>query len=206
MAGHHSHNDRTNTGSIHDLPSMIHILERPDVRRQVAPLSVAGYHHLRDLGLVGVRTELLDGVIVEKMTKSPLHTFLAQRIHAWLSEGLPPGWQLRKEDPLTLARSEPEPDLAIVPGGVETYRTHHPSTAELVAEIAVSSVEVDRAKADLYAEAGVSVYWLVLAERHAVEVYSQPGSGGYASTEVLGTGDGLETWYGTHIALDDLFA
>lgn len=184
---------------------MIEILERPEVRCRVAPISVAGYHQLRDLGLVEVKTELLNGVIVEKITKSPLHTFLAQRLHVWLAEGLPSGWQLRKEDPLTLVSSEPEPDLALVAGSAETYRSHHPTTADLVVEIAVSSVEVDRAKADVYGEAGVSVYWLVLAEHHRVEVYSQPSPNGYACTETLGSGDRLETWYGTRIPVDDLF-
>ncbi len=185
---------------------MIEILERPDVRRRVAPLSVAGYHRLRNLGLVGIKTELLNGVIVEKMTKSPLHTFLVQRIHAWLTEGLPSGWQLRKEDPLTLVSSEPEPDLALVAGNAGTYRSHHPTTAALVVEVAVSSVEVDRAKADVYAEAGVAAYWLVLAEHGKVEVYSQPSPGGYAHTEMLGSGDRLETWYGTPLPIAELFA
>jgi hypothetical protein len=53
---------------------MIDILERPEIRRQPAPLSLEGYHVLRDLGLVPVKRELLDGVVVEKMTRSPLHT------------------------------------------------------------------------------------------------------------------------------------
>jgi hypothetical protein len=185
---------------------MIEILEHPAVRRQVAPLSVAGYHQLRDLGLVEVKTELLNGVIVEKMTKSPLHTFLAHRIQVWLAEGLPPGWQLRKEDPLTFVNSEPEPALALVEGDFERYRTRHPTTAELVVEIAVSSIEVDRAKADLYAEAGVRTYWLVLAAQRTVEVYTVPRPTGYASTRVLSSGDTLETWYGVRIRLDDLFA
>ena len=101
---------------------MIELLERPAVRHQVAPLSVDGYHKLRDLGLVRVKTELLNGVIVEKMTKSPLHTFLAQRLYDQLRADLPLGYQLRKEDPLTLATSEPEPDLAIVAGTAETFR------------------------------------------------------------------------------------
>jgi Uma2 family endonuclease len=185
---------------------MIEILEHPAVRRQVARLSVAGYHQLRDLGLVGVKTELLNGVIVQKMTKSPLHTFLAHRIQIWLAEELPSGWQLRKEDPLTFVNSEPQPDLALVEGDFEIYRTHHPTTAELVVEIAVSSIEVDRAKADLYAEASVPTYWLVLAAQRTVEVYTQPRPTGYASTRVLGSGDTLETWYGARIRLDDLFA
>ncbi|AUB83409.1 Uma2 family endonuclease [Candidatus Thiodictyon syntrophicum] len=185
---------------------MIELLERPAVRRQVAPLSVSGYHALLDLGLVAVKTELLNGVIVEKMTKSPLHTFLAHRLYDRLAAGLPAGYQLRKEDPLTLAASEPEPDIAIVFGDIERFRTHHPTTAELVVEVAVTSVGVDRAKAGIYAMAGVSVYWLVLAEEGAVEVYSGPGPQGYRHRETRGRGDTLETWYGTLIHLDEVFA
>jgi Uma2 family endonuclease len=185
---------------------MIEILERSAVRRQVAPFSVESYHKLRDLGLVPVKTELLNGVIVEKMTKSPLHTLLAHRLFDRLSAGLPPDCQLRKEDPLTLATSEPEPDIAIVLGDIESYRDQHPTTAELVVEIAVSSVEVDRAKADLYAKAGVAIYWLVLAEECAVEVYSEPGDSGYRNMETCGIGHRLETWYGMRIPIDAVFA
>jgi Uma2 family endonuclease len=185
---------------------MIEILERPAVRRQVAPLSVEGYHKLRDLRLVAVRSELLNGVVVEKMTKSPLHTLLTHRFYDRLAAELPPGFQLRKEDPLTLSTSEPEPDIAIVSGGIEAYRDHHPRTAKLVVEVAVSSVDVDRAKADLYAEAGVPAYWLVLAEERAVEVHSLPTRGGYERVETRRPGDALETWYGATIPLDELFA
>ena len=184
---------------------MIELLERPAVRHQVAPLSVHGYHKLRDLGLVRVKTELLNGVIVEKMTKSPRHTYLVQRLHEFLAKDLPLGYQLRKEDPLTLATSEPEPDLAIVAGTAESFRHHHPTTAELVVEIAVSSVEIDRAKADLYAAASVPTYWLVLPEAAAVDVYSEPTPAGYGQVRRLGAGDLLCSWYGTRIDLDELF-
>lgn len=83
------------------------------------PFSVERYHELPDPGIMPVKTELLNGVIVEKMTKSPLYTLLAHRLFGRLAIALPTGYQLRKEDPLTLATSEPEPDLAIVPGDGE---------------------------------------------------------------------------------------
>ncbi len=187
-------------------PQLVEMLGRPAVRRRVLAFSVERYHELRDLGIVPVKTELLNGVIVEKMTKSPLHTLLAHRLFDRLAAGLPPGYRLRKEDPLTLTTSEPEPDLAIVLGDSETYRDRHPTTAELIVEIAVSSVEVDRAKADLYAGAGVSVYWLVLTDVRAVEIYTRPQANGYGNLETRRLGQTLETWYGAHIPLDALFA
>lgn len=184
---------------------MIDLLERPAVRDQVAPLSLEGYHRLRDLGLLPVKSELLAGVIVQKMTKSPVHTLIAHWLWDRLSAGLPAGYQLRKEDPLTLAGSEPEPDLAVVRGTDADFRVQHPATAELVVEVAVSSVEIDRAKAGIYAAAGVPVYWLVLVREGCVEVYTEPGARGYGQVETRRRGDELVTWYGARVAVDELF-
>lgn len=185
---------------------MIDILERQAVREQVAPISVESYHVLRDLGLVGVKTELVNGVILEKMTKSPRHTLILHRLHDALARGLPPGYLLRKEDPLTLAISEPEPDLAIVRGCIEDYADQHPTGAELVVEVAVSSLELDRAKAADYAGAGIPTYWLVIPGERAVEVYTEPRAGGYAQmARMEGTGR-LKTWYGAWADMESTLA
>lgn len=184
---------------------MIELLETPAVRRQVAPLSVDGYHRLRDWGLAPVKSELLNGVIVEKMTKSPLHTLLVHRLIESLSGSLPAGYMLRKEDPLTLSTSEPEPDLAIVEGDFEMFADRHPSTAKLVVEVAVSSEELDRAKADLYASAGIEQYWLVLSGSKSVIIFSRPRPTGYEEEDVMENGQSLTTWYGASISVDALF-
>jgi hypothetical protein len=93
-----------------------------------------------------------------------------------------------------------------VQGNDDAFRTQYPSTALLVAEIAIGSIEIDRAKAPLYAQAAVPVYWLVLAEQESVEVYTQPGPQGYGCLERRGRSEALETWYGARVLLDELFA
>lgn len=187
---------------------MTDLLERPAVRRQVARWSTGQYQRLRDLGLVPERSELLRGVILTKMTKSPLHTLIVHRLWHLLATGLPADHQLRKEDPLTLtgSDSEPEPDLAVVLGTDTDFRDAHPRTATLVVEVAVSSIEIDRAKAPLYAGAGVPDYWLVLPAAATVEVYSAPGEGGYRQLNHYGGDAVLTTWYGARVVLADLFA
>lgn len=184
---------------------MIEILERPAIREQAAPLSLEGYHVLRDLGLVPVKSELLNGVVVEKVTKSPLHTLIAHRLQALLAAGLPAGYQLRKEDPLTLDDSEPEPNLAVVAGDIETFRDHHPDSAALVVEIAATSADIDRAKADLYAAAGIPAYWLVLGREETVEVHASPANGRYRDVQQVTRSEKLRTWYGAEIPLARLF-
>lgn len=56
-----------------------------------------------------------------------------------------PGWQVRGQGPLALDdESEPEPDVAVVPGSFRDYVAGHPSQPALVVEISESSLALDR--------------------------------------------------------------
>jgi len=92
------------------------ILEIPEVRRRVSRLSVEEYHRLDEFNDNGRRTELIRGILIEKMSESPLHRTLASRLYHWLFTQLPEGYSVWKEEPLTLADSEPEPDISVTPG------------------------------------------------------------------------------------------
>jgi Uma2 family endonuclease len=105
---------------------------------------------------------------------------------------LPQGFLGRHEGPLTLADSEPEPDVAIVRGTEQQFFYVHPNTAELVVEVAVSSAALDRENASLYAEAGVKEYWIVLAPQRQIEVYRRPEKGRYQEVRTVGVNDTLE--------------
>jgi Uma2 family endonuclease len=168
------------------------ILEIPEVRRRVSPLSVEEYHRLDEFNERGRRTELIRGIVIEKMSKSPLHRIIASRLYKWLLARLPQGYSVWKEEPLTLQDSEPEPDIAVTRGDENEFTATHPATAELVVEIAVSSAALDRENAPLYAQAGVKEYCIVLAPERRVEVYRQPEQGRYQETRTFGSGDTIE--------------
>lgn len=161
------------------------LLEIPEVRARISPLSVAEYHRLSEYNESGRRTELIRGVVIGKMSKSPLHSSVARRLFKLLEKSLPAHFTLLREDPLTFADSEPEPDLAIVRGDESEFTTRHPTTAALVIEIAVSSAAEDRSLAALYAEAGVEEYWIVLPAERRVEVYRRPEGGTYLDRSVF---------------------
>lgn len=167
------------------------ILEIPEVRRHASPLSVAEYHQLGEFNENGRRTELIRGIVLEKTAKSPLHCSIASRLFKLILSKTPPGFSVWKEEPLTLADSEPEPDVSVVRGGDADFTAAHPHTAELVIEVAVSSPALDRASATLYAEAAVKEYWIVLAGRQAVEVYRQPEDGVYREMRLHVAGETL---------------
>jgi Uma2 family endonuclease len=160
------------------------LLENAEIRARVAPVTVEQYHRFPEFEEGGKRTELIRGILIEKMSKSPLHASIARCLFMLLRGAMPPGFILLREDPLTFADSELEPDLAIVRGEEQDFATSHPATAELVIEIAVSSVSLDREKAAIYAEAGVAEYWIVLPAERRVEVYRRPEHGDYLESSV----------------------
>ena len=78
--------------------------------------------------------------------------------------------------------------MALVAVSPDDYASGHPQTAELVIEIAVSSIEIDRRKASIYADAGVREYWIVLPETREIEIYSRLTGDGYAAKSVFTKG------------------
>src|SRR5438309_1717344 len=158
---------------------MTAILDIPEVRQRVSRLSVEEYHRLGEFNENGKRTELIRGIVIEKMSKSPLHASIALRLLELIPPLLPDGFHARPDQPLALADSVPEPDFAVVRGMRKEFRQTHPTTAVLVVEVAVSSVALDREMASIYAEAGVAEYWIILAHERAVEVYRKPAGGRY---------------------------
>lgn len=73
----------------------------------------------------------------------------------------------------TLANSEPEPDVAIVRGRLDDFSSRHPgpNDVSLVVEVADKTLVTDRFKAQLYAGAGIPVYWIVNLSERAIEVF-----------------------------------
>src|SRR4051812_26379400 len=122
---------------------MVAVLENPAVRARVMPCSVEQYHRFGELGVLSERTELIRGAVVEKMSQSPLHGSIVERLRLHIESLLPPQSHVRQEKPLTFADSEPEPDLAVVHGVRGQFLRVHPTTAEVVIEVCVSSEPLD---------------------------------------------------------------
>jgi Uma2 family endonuclease len=183
------------------------LLEIPQFRARVSAISVAQYHEFPEFNDNGRRTELIRGVVIEKMSKSPLHSGIASALYDLIHPQVPEGYWLRKEEPLTLRDSEPEPDLSLVRGRRADFTGSHPSTAVLVAEIAVSSAAEDRSLAALYGEAGVEEYWIVLPAERRIEVHRTPQPGGYRDRAIV-EGDAMldcQSLPGIRIGLRGLF-
>ena len=163
---------------------MIDLLTKPAFQKRALPLSVAAWHEMIAKNMVPKRSELIRGVIVEKTPKSILHVKLVGRLLQLLQSCVGSTHWVRKEDPLTLTDSEPEPDVSVV-SGHETDYTAHPVTALLTVEVSVSTLEEDREMALIYAEAGVAEFWIVNVRQQAIEVYREPTPAGYTKVESI---------------------
>lgn len=167
------------------------LLENPVIRDAVLRLDVEQYHRLCSSGIIPESTELLEGVVVEKMGKSPLHTWTVSFLEEWFRRHLQTGMLIRIEQPLTLGNSEPEPDLAVVAGRRDDFRLCHPTSALLVIEVAITTADMDRAKAAIYAAAGISQYLLIQPEQKQVVVFENCIDRIYTTKRTLLNADSL---------------
>jgi Uma2 family endonuclease len=153
----------------------------------------AEFHRFGDLVMIeGRRAMLIDGVILEEGPMNPPHAIALELVGEAIRSAFGPGWWLRQLSPLILGRKlDPEPDLAIVPGRPRDY-TSHPTTADLVIEVADSSLDFDtNEKRLLYARAGLREYWVVDINGRRLLVYRDPQAGDYVTRQTLGPTDML---------------
>lgn len=155
---------------------------------QLHRLSVEEYHRLVEAGGFDedARVELLDGLLAERSPKTRAHENAVAWLARWLMRSVDlETFEVRVASPLTLADSEPEPDVAVI--ALDAPRPYHPATATLVIEVAVSSQRRDLGvKPALYAAAGVPEYWVLDLDRRRLVVHRQPRAGEYAEVTELG--------------------
>ena len=139
------------------------------------------YYRMADAGLfVDQRVELIEGEILMMSPMNPAHAASLQLAAKALELAFGEGYSVRAQLPLHLDDcSEPEPDLAVVPGSPRDY-PNHPRTALLVVEISDTTLEFDRGrKREIYACAGIPEYWIVNLPDRRIEVHRLPIGGDY---------------------------
>ena len=143
-----------------------------------ARLTVEQYFALVDQGILeeNDRVELLEGVVV---AMAPENVWHANGVR-WVARALTTAVGTRayvdqQHCFIAGAFSVPEPDVAVLPGVMEDYLTHHPSQAHLVVEVSDSSLSQDRlTKAGIYAAAGIPEYWIVSRRGEHVQISATP--------------------------------
>ncbi|WP_165249544.1 Uma2 family endonuclease [Paludisphaera soli] len=153
----------------------------PHLNSRLSRLSVEQYDRLIEAGALfdPEEVELIEGLLVTKMGRNRPQVLAGKLGLAALQRIVPEGWHVAKEDPITASDwSKPEPDLAVIRGGIGDYAERDVTAADvgLVVEIAESSLAVDREVMGrlLYAAGGIPCYWIVNLVDDPIEVYADP--------------------------------
>ena len=145
--------------------------------KQYRRWSKSDYLKMAETGILadGERTELFEGVILTMSPNNPPHANSVSRINMLLTEHFRDRI-VRVQLPLDVqGDSLPEPDFAVVPESA-LRADAHPQEADLVVEVADSSLPYDRSeKGPLYARSGIQEYWIVNVQDRVLEVYTEPG-------------------------------
>jgi len=156
------------------------------------PLRRVEYDKLIELGAFrNERIELLEGALVPMSPIGPPRSSTVRRLTALLVPALAGRATVSVQSPFAaLDLSEPEPDIAIIPLG--DYDTAHPDRADLIIEVAESSLSIDRdVKQRVYAACNVPEYWIVNLIDRQIEVYTEPKDGIYANSQRFDTAQTL---------------
>lgn len=139
-------------------------------------------------GLNGLRVELIHGEVVDKMSPhSTSHSTAVALVQQVLSEVFSDGAHVRAQLPIrAMNESEPEPDIAVVPGSARDYAHEHPASVLLVVEVSNTTLATDRTKKmAVYAESGFPEYWIVNVRDACLEVHRDPQGDTYLTRTVV---------------------
>jgi len=138
----------------------------------------AEYDRLIEVGIFRPEEplELLGGELVVSEPQGSRHYTAIARVVRSLQAAFGMGWVVRMQGPVALDdESEPEPDVAVVPGTLDDYNDAHPAWPVLVVEVADSRLSFDQKhKGSLYARAQLADYWILNLGDRVLEVYRQP--------------------------------
>ena len=131
----------------------------------IAKWTVKDYHKMIESGILSDRNvELILGGIVEMSPEGPLHHFINLRVADYLRSLLGQQAVVSEAHPITLADSEPEPDIAIVRSPNTLYINHHPYPEDIywLIEISDSTLTKDLGiKKKAYARASIAEYLVI---------------------------------------------
>lgn len=139
--------------------------------------STAEYHQLAAGGFFGPqRVELIEGTVIDMAPMGRPHWISCQVAADMLRSVFGSGYFITTNLPAYLSEhSEPEPDVAVLPGAPRDYGAGRPTQPLLVLEVSETSLEYDRTtKCSLYARYAVPEYWIINLSKRVVEVHREP--------------------------------
>ena len=174
--------------------------------------TVDEYEQMIRAGVLGEddRVELIEGEIVEMSPIGGLHMQVVNRLTRLLVQRAADAVIVSVQNPIRLAHSQPQPDLALLRPEVDDRKGAVPRVEDvvLVIEVGDSTAAHDRAvKVPLYARSGIPETWLIDLAEGVVEVYREPAAAGYRRKQTYGAGEAFapEALPRVRVAVADIF-
>jgi Uma2 family endonuclease len=158
--------------------------------------------------------ELVEGELIDKMSKNPPHIDAAALLLGWLIQVFGARF-VNIEAPINVAPqdnaiNEPVPDIIVLKPEFTGFRSarRQPRDLSLLVEISDTSLPFDlTTKAALYARAGIAEYWTLDVIGRRLIVHRNPEGGQYGSVQSYSEQESAATLAapGSSLRIADLF-
>jgi Uma2 family endonuclease len=148
-------------------------------------LSADQFERMGETGILGPepRVELIEGEMIEMPPIGSRHAAAVASLSTHFARVVGDDALVWTQNPPRLSDdSEPQPDLMLLRPKADRYRSGHPHPQDvlLLIEVAETTLVFDReTKLPLYAKQGVPEVWILDLEAKRLEIYREPGPGGY---------------------------
>ncbi len=183
------------------------------VQYERRPITVDDFDRMINAGIFGPdeRIELVEGVLISHSPPhNPPHAGTTGRLTRLFGERFGRRVVLWIQLPIVVAnRTELEPDVSLLIDRGHFYEQTLPRVRDVYAvlEVADSSLWYDRGKKlELYAESGISEYWIVDVAKQGIQIFTQPLGRRYGSYRLAlrGTSVAFTAFPDVVFAVDEL--
>ena len=182
--------------SVTDLTALLALETKTEVLREYR-WTARMFYRVLDAGAFGMwpKVELIRGRLMEHPGQTPLHSSTLGRIARRFRGALQPTFRVYERSPIGIAEdTHADTDILVVTASRSDDEDRHPGPddAALLVEVADLTLTYDTGeKALVYAQAGITDYWVVAAEARAVIVRRSPTPYGYKGVKRLSGNDAL---------------
>ena len=143
------------------------------------------YYRMAEVGIFKAddRVELIEGEIFDMSPIGKDHASVVKRLNSIFMQSVGMKAIVSVQDPIHLnARSEPQPDIALIHYRDDFYRQAHPRPQDIILLVEVSDTTLHydmEVKLPLYARHEIPEVWIVDLEHQRLEVFRRPEGGVY---------------------------
>ena len=174
--------------------------------------TVDEYYAMAHAGILkeNARVELVQGEIVEMAPIGDRHASCVDRLAETLTIQLQRWALVRSQNPLFIDENTAvQPDIMLLVRRDDYYASSAPgpNSVLLLVEVSDTTLSYDRnVKFPIYAHSGIPEVWIVDLHSRQLEVFTQPSSEGYASSQTLSSGDSVSpsAFDDISLAVDDI--